>query len=60
MVALLRIAARLVGDVVRSAVLLLHSNSSIRAENLFLRRQLRYTSSAVSVRGEWMPRPAFA
>ena len=40
MVALLRIAACLIEDVVRLAVLLFRSNSSIRAENLFLRREL--------------------
>jgi hypothetical protein len=40
MVALLRIAACLIEDVVRSVVLLFRSYASIRAENLFLRRQL--------------------
>jgi len=40
MVALLRIAACLIEDVVRSVVLLFRSNASIRAENLFLHRQL--------------------
>jgi len=40
MIALLRIAAYLIEDVFRRAVLLFRSNSSIRAENLFLRRQL--------------------
>jgi transposase InsO family protein len=39
-VALLRIAARLIDDACRCVVLLLRSNESIRAENLFLRRQL--------------------
>jgi hypothetical protein len=40
MVALLRIAARLIEDTCRRVVLLLRSNESVRAENLFLRRQL--------------------
>ena len=40
MVALLRIAACLIEDVVRLAVQLFRSSSSVRAENLFLRRQL--------------------
>ena len=40
MIALLRIAAYLIEDALRQAMLLFRSNSSIRAENLFLRRQL--------------------
>src|SRR5262245_54012674 len=40
MIALLRIAAYLIEDALRRALLLFRSNSSIRAENLFLRRQL--------------------
>jgi putative transposase len=40
MVALLRIAARLIEDACRWVVLRLRSNESVRAENLFLRRQL--------------------
>ena len=40
MIALLKIAAYLIEDALRQAMLLFRSNSSIRAENLFLRRQL--------------------
>jgi len=40
MIALLKIAAYLIEDALRPAILLFRSNSSIRAENLFLRRQL--------------------
>jgi hypothetical protein len=40
MVALAGIALRLIEDVLGGAVLLLHSTVAVRAENLFLRRQL--------------------
>jgi putative transposase len=42
MVALLRIAACLIEDVVRSVVQLFRSNASIRAENLFLHHQVAH------------------
>jgi len=40
MVTLVRIALRLIEDALRWVVLLVRSNESVQAENLFLRRQL--------------------
>jgi hypothetical protein len=46
MVSLLKIASLLVEDAFRWVLLLFRSAEALRAENLFLRRQLALTSSA--------------
>jgi hypothetical protein len=60
MVTLVRIALRLIEDALRWVVLLFRSTESVHAENLFLRRQLVSTSSAVSDRSGSTRPPASA
>jgi hypothetical protein len=51
MATLATIALRLIGDALRWLVLLCRSTEAIRAENLFLRRQLALFIERVCIRG---------
>ena len=51
MLALVKIVIHLLADVVRFAILLFRPMRSLQAENLFLRRQRRYSKSAALSHG---------